>query len=421
MSSTIKIPRQDITLTHLPNGLRLVHRLTPKARTGIFGVAVRAGSADEMPGEFGLAHFVEHTIFKGTERRSSWHIINRMEAVGGELNAFTTKEETVVYSIFPSGAAARAAELIADLVRNSRFPDKELEKERNVVADEIDSYLDSPADAVFDDFEDLLFAGRGVGHNILGSRHTLDSFNSQSCSRWLHRFYVPENMVVFYSGAQSADRIATLTEKYFGSMTSVGTPVRPETGSSIGTGAAFSRHKAIDSHQTHCVTGIEVPGLYSDTRHAVALLANLTGGPGMNSLLNVALRERRGLVYSVETSTSMFTDCGMMAVYFGCDPEDTSRCAELTREVFRHIASGKLSDSRIEKAKKQYIGQIILASDNRESNILTAARTTLFRGKPSNLESTAEAIKAVRSYELQTLAEEFSERCCSLTLGPEIV
>lgn len=416
--SSIKIPRQDVELLRLANGLRIVHRRTPNARSGILGVAVRAGSADEGPDEYGLAHFVEHTIFKGTQRRSSWHIINRMEAVGGELNAFTTKEETVIYSIFPSGGAARAAELIADLVCNSRFPSAELEKERNVVADEIDSYLDSPADAVFDDFEDMLFAGRGVGHNILGTRQTLAGFDSAACSSWLRRFYVPSNMVLFYSGAQSAARIAALAAKYFGSMAPGEAARRPEAAMASSSGP-FSKHKIIDSHQNHCVTGIEVPGLYSDERHSVALLANLTGGPGMNSLLNVALRERRGLVYSVETSTSMFSDCGMMAVYFGCDPEDSKRCSALTLDVFRSIADGKLSASRIEKAKKQYIGQIILASDNRENNILAAARTTLFRGAPSSIEATAEAIQSVSADGLRMLAADFADRASSLTFGPE--
>ena len=290
----MKIPRQEITLTTLSNGLRLVHCHTPKAHSGIFGVAVRAGSADERPDEAGLAHFVEHTIFKGTSKRSSWHIINRMEAVGGELNAFTTKEETVVYSIFPAGAAQRAAELISDLVSNSRFPDAELDKERNVVADEIDSYLDSPSDAVFDDFEDLMFSGRGVGHNILGTRETLAGFDSTACAGWLRRFYVPGNMVAFYSGSQNAGRISAMVEKYFGTMENTAIPQRIETAGSEKKRDAFNVRKTIDSHQAHCVTGIEVPGLYSDSRHAVSLLTNLTGGPGMNSLLNVALRERRG-------------------------------------------------------------------------------------------------------------------------------
>ncbi len=416
----MKIPRQEITLTTLSNGLRLVHCHTPKAHSGIFGVAVRAGSADERPDEAGLAHFVEHTIFKGTSKRSSWHIINRMEAVGGELNAFTTKEETVVYSIFPAGAAQRAAELISDLVSNSRFPDAELDKERNVVADEIDSYLDSPSDAVFDDFEDLMFSGRGVGHNILGTRETLAGFDSTACAGWLRRFYVPGNMVAFYSGSQNAGRISAMVEKYFGTMENTAIPQRIETAGSEKKRDAFNVRKTIDSHQAHCVTGIEVPGLYSDSRHAVSLLTNLTGGPGMNSLLNVALRERRGLVYSVETSSSMFTGCGMMAVYFGCDPEDSIRCSQLTRDVFRQIADGGLSASRIEKAKKQYIGQIILASDNRENNILAAARTTLFRGAPSNLAATAEAINAVNSAQLRVLAEDFAENSSSLTFGPEI-
>ncbi|MGN1285568.1 MAG: M16 family metallopeptidase, partial [Bradyrhizobium sp.] len=222
---------------------------------GYVGVAVRVGARDEAPDDFGLAHFVEHTIFKGTLRRRAWHIINRMEAVGGELNAYTTKEETVIYSAFPGNNPRRAAELIADLVANSQFPAAELEKEREVVADEIDSYLDTPSEAVYDDFEDLMFAGSSLGHNILGTSQALESFDSDRCRRYLRRWYVPQNMVVFYAGSMSADRVFGVLEQAFAAVEGP-KPQRPA--QTVPDYHPFEVHKAIDSHQAHTIMGARV-------------------------------------------------------------------------------------------------------------------------------------------------------------------
>lgn len=414
----MKISGQDYTLRVLENGLKIVHLLSPRSCSGIFGIAVRAGSRDERPGEYGLAHFVEHTIFKGTRRRSSWHIINRMEAVGGELNAYTTKEETVVYSIFPNGTAPRAIELIADLVKESRFPEREIDKEREVVADEIDSYLDTPSEAVFDDFEELLFKGHPVAHNILGTRENLQSFTPETCRRYLHDYYTASNMVAFYCGPQSADRITGHIRKYFGDMTATPRPTDPATG--IFTPAPPARiHKDIDSHQAHTVAGICAGSVFSSERFAIALLANISGGPGMNSLLNVEMREKRGLVYSVETSTSMFSDCGMFAVYFGCDPDDTDRCLHIMNKVFAGIADGsELNARKLSQAKKQYIGQLQIASENRENSILSAARSTLYLGRPATVAEVSAAIDAVDAESVRSIAARM-QSAAILTFGPK--
>ena len=214
----------------LPNGLRLVCRRT-QSNADYFGVAINVGSRDETPSTYGLAHFVEHTIFKGTSRRHASHIINRMEAVGGELNAFTTKEETNVYSAFPHGNAARAVELIADLVKNSVFPERELAKEREVVRDEIDSYLDVPSEAVFDSFEDEFYAGSQLGHNILGLSANLDSFTPDVCRRYIESYYTADRMVAYYSGRMPAERVFRLVERHFSDVAPSGTPmVRIEIG-----------------------------------------------------------------------------------------------------------------------------------------------------------------------------------------------
>lgn len=396
-----------------PAGLRMVHLHVKGGTVGYCGVAVKVGSRDESAQ--GLAHFVEHTIFKGTGKRSSWHIINRMEAVGGELNAYTTKEETVVYSAFPSGNLSRAAELIADLVCNSQFPERELEKEREVVADEIDSYLDTPSEAVFDDFEDLLFAGNSIGHNILGSRTALDTFTSDMCRDYLHRWYVPGNMVVFYAGAQSPDRVFAQLEKAFAPLSGA-VPVRMEGIPPVI--RPFAMHKEIDSHQCHTVVGARTGGFDAPERYSLALLTNILGGPGMNSLLNVALRERRGLVYSVEASTGIFSDCGEFVVYYGCDPDDNERCRKLVESTIASVADGYMTSRRLEAAKKQYLGQLIIASENMENRILGIAHQLLFRGYVIPSSEVAEAIKAVTPEEIATLASTFTSPSY-LTLGPK--
>lgn len=391
------------SLITLPGGMRLVHLHLRSAGSGIFGISVRAGSADEQCGKEGLAHFVEHTIFKGTRKRSSWHIINRMEAVGGELNAFTSKEETVVYSIFPSGNAPRAIELIADLATNSQFPEHELEKEREVVIDEINSYLDTPSEAIFDDFEEEAFRGCPLAHNILGDADSVRKLTGADCRKFLSDNYRSENIVAFYSGPQSPAQIESLVAKYFSSLP-VGPKIITSADASAVKYADFELSRRLDIHQTHAVLGTVTPGIADPNRHAVSLFANIIGGPGMNSLLNVELRERRGLVYSVEATTSMYTLCGLLTVYFGCDSEDIGRCRDICRRVFRSIADGKFTGRHLDKAKKQYLGQLAIASENRENRIMAAARAASFRGEVASLEMTAEAIHSVTLNEIQALA-----------------
>jgi len=392
-----------------PSGLRMVHLHVPGCAVGYCGVAVRVGSRDEGDSHRGLAHFVEHTIFKGTVRRSPWHIINRMETVGGELNAYTTKEETVVYSVFPSGNLPRAAELIADLICNSRFPDRELDKEREVVADEIDSYLDTPSEAVFDDFEDLMFAGSDLGHNILGTREALATFTSATCREYLARWYVPGNMVVFYAGNLSDERVFAALERAFAAVSGAA-PMRCNVTPAVL--PPFDVHKTIDSHQCHTIVGARVGGIDAPDRYVLALLTNILGGPGMNSLLNVALRERRGLVYSVEASTGIFSDCGSLAVYYGCDPDDNALCRSLVTDTFRSVADGYINVRRLDRAKKQYLGQLIVSSENLENRILGIARQTLFRGHATTADEVIEAIRSVAPSQIASLAAALSRTSC---------
>lgn len=366
----------EISYAVLGNSLRVVTRRngSPVAH---FGVAINAGSRDERPGEYGLAHFVEHTIFKGTRRRRAWHILNRMELVGGELNAYTTKEETMLYSTFPAGNLERAADLIADLVEDSQFPAVEIDRERLVVADEIDSYLDVPAEGIFDDFEDLIFAGSPLGHNILGNEKELEGFSTDVCRGYLTRFYTPGEMVVFYSGPETSAKVLRTVEKCFRSLTRPDTPRGREVPVVV---PEFDQERQIDSHQAHTVMGARVPGMLDSGRYAMALLTNMLGGPGMNSLLNVALRERRGLVYTIDAGTTMMSDTGLFTIYFGCDREDVGRCRRLVNNVIGDIADKGVTPSKLAEAKKQYLGQLAVASVNTEQNALSMARSTLYRG-----------------------------------------
>ncbi len=405
--------KEIFTYTTLPSGLKMVYH-REDAMVEYCGLAVNAGSRDESQSEFGLAHFVEHTIFKGTLRRRAWHIINRMEAVGGELNAYTTKEETMVYSVFPTGNLSRAAELIFDLAANSLFPDIELDKEREVVADEINSYLDTPSEAVFDDFEDLIFAESQLGHNILGSADTVAKLTSADCQRYLRRYYIPGNMVFFYSGPTPqavVERLAARLSSMLPSANGVrNTRVIPPIVK------PFVTSHGVGSHQAHTVIGARLPGMYDIDRQALALLTNILGGPGMNSLLNVSLRERRGLVYSVDASTAIFTDAGLFTVYFGCDPEDNDRCVKLTLREMAHLAETPMSERALAKAKKQFLGQLTVGSENREQLVLGSARATLYYGQALTPSQVYDRVMQVTPDRLLTLAQTIASTPSILTL-----
>lgn len=389
-----------ITLERLQNGLPVVFVSSTNA-VGWAGVAIDAGSRDEARGEYGLAHFVEHTIFKGTRLKRAWQINSRMERVGGELNAYTTKETTMLYSVFPQSHLDRALELIGDLVTGSVFPALELDRERQVVLEEAASYLDSPADAIYDDFENLLFAGSGLGHNILGTEDDVRGFTTADCRRFVDRQYGSGAMSLFVVGNYRPEQVLRLAEKHFASLSTAAhrrrQPVPPVT-------AAERVTRQLGLHQAHTLVGARVGSMYDDGRHALALLNNIIGGPGMNSLLNVELRERRGYVYSVESSLTSYTDCGALLIYFGCDVDRVERVLAVVGRVIDRLASERLSERRLDALKRQYCGQLLVASDNTELTALNAGRCLLYYGKVEPMESTIERLRAVTADELRDLA-----------------
>lgn len=390
-----------VTLTTLTNGLRVVAMQLPGSRVDYFGVNVNAGSRDDPEDAFGMAHMVEHTIFKGTDRHRSSYIINRMEAVGGELNAYTTKEETVVYTIAPAGNLRRSAGLVAELIACSVFPHDEVEREREVVVDEIRSYLDTPADAVIDDFEELSFRHPALAHNVLGSEESVRDISSERLREFLNTHYVPERMVVFYCGPKDAEYVVREVDRHFSSLRHHSPAVIRQVAEF---NPQFDTVHNLDLHQTHTIIGAPTCNALSPDRYALLLMTNILGGPGMNSMLNVELREKRGLVYSVDASATLLSDCGMLQIYFGCDKSDLGKCIHHVHGAIRRLADGYLSPTRLERAKRQYLGQLTVAAENAEGRALGLGRSVQLYGTPPSPDAVAEAIHAVTAADIERAA-----------------
>jgi len=396
----------------LPNGLRLVH-ITTTSQVAWCGLAVNAGSRDEQEGHYGLAHFVEHTIFKGTTHRRAWHILNRMERVGGELNAYTTKEGTMLYSVFPQEHLARAVDLLADLVQWSVFPQEELDRERDVVLEEAASYRDTPSDAVYDDFEDLLLAGSELGHNILGRKEDLEQLTREDCMRYLKTLYVPNNMAFFSVGPERPERVFCIAEKCLGGMSHA---MMPRHRTSPQAAPPFKRVIQIGTHQAHTIVGARVPDMGHPLRHSLMLLNNILGGPGMNSLLNVELRERRGYVYTVESTLTLLSDCGWMEIYLGCDPDDVKSSLRVIERITHRLSNELLPERRLEAYKKQYCGQLLVAADSVEFLAMRAGRGLLYHGSVATVEDTIASIQAVTPQDIaQAAAYLETDKLSSLT------
>lgn len=390
-------------LSHtLPNGLRLVH-LPSDSPVSYCGFAVNAGTRDESPEEHGLAHFVEHLLFKGTEKRRAWHILNRMENVGGELNAYTTKEETFVYSIFLEEHFQRAMELQADLVFHSVFPPHEVEKEKDVILDEINSYLDSPSELIFDDFENILFDGHDLGHNILGDESSLARFDSATGRDFMRRFYTPSNLLFFSMGRIRFEQIIRWAEELVSEIPAA-TPAtcRQQPGNYVP--RLVKEQK--DTHQAHVLLGSRSFSMFDDRRIPFFLLNNLLGGPGMNSRLNVALREKHGLVYNVESNVTSYTDTGVASIYFGTDPKNKEKALRLIDQELDDLCQHPLSPRALDAAKKQLKGQLGVSTDNREGLFLGLGKSFLHYNKYDSLPEVFAQIDEVSAEAVLEVARE---------------
>lgn len=386
----------------LKNGLRLIHKPTQSA-VSYCGFTINAGTRDEEEAYSGLAHFVEHTIFKGTTHRRASHILNRMEVVGGELNAYTAKEETVVYSVFPGAHLSRAMQLLGDLIADSQFPEKELSKEREVVADEINSYRDTPSELIYDEFESALFEGCSLGRNILGNVESLHAMTSAVARQFLTDHYTPGNMVFFFMGATPFSQVQHLAERYLGDLSR---PTKELPRILKPAAAPFSKTLCLDTHQSHVIIGARAYDLFDKRRRVLLLLNNILGGPGMNSVLNVTLREKRGYVYTVESSVTSYTDTGLFAIYFGTDHRYTQPCIDLVKKELRRLREQRLSPARLAAAKRQFIGQIEVSTDNSENVALALGKSFLRYGHFDSLAEIAEQIESITSDNLLEVAND---------------
>ena len=432
----------------LDNGLRIIH-LPSDSQVVYCGYQINAGTRNEKPGEEGLAHFCEHVTFKGTERRKAWHILNCLESVGGDLNAYTNKEGTVYYSAILKEHIARAVDLLSDIVFHSVYPQAEIDKEVEVICDEIESYNDSPAELIYDEFENILFKGLPLGHNILGTAEQVRSFKTEDALRFTRKLYRPDNAIFFAYGDIDFKKLVKLIQKALGECPkgrelacsadckSAETPTEERIAEETPTGetpteemeAGDANHKVQSSklnvqskvagqtivmqkntHQAHVMIGTRAYDVNDDRRMPLYLLNNMLGGPGMNAKLNLALREHNGLVYTVESTMVSYGDTGTWSIYFGCDEHDVKRCLRLVRKELDKFMQKPLSDAQLKAAKKQIKGQIGVACDNRENFALDFGKSFLHYGWEKNVDRLYEQVDEITAAQIQAVAQELFDK-----------
>ena len=397
----------------LNNGLRIIH-LPNNSKIAYCGYQIKAGTRNEKPGDEGLAHFCEHVTFKGTQTHTSTAIINKLESVGGDLNAFTNKEDTVFYSAIPVEHFSKAVDVLSDIVFYSIFPQAEIDKEVEVICDEIESYNDSPAELIYDEFENLVFKGHPLGHNILGSADRVRGFATADAMRFTQQYYRPDNAIFFVYGNIDFKRLVKTLEKLTPKQLQenvvdealvVANGKLPE--------LTILNH---DTHQAHVMIGNRAYSATHPLRIPLYLLNNMLGGPGMNARLNVILRERRGLVYSVESSMVCYGDTGLWAVYFGCDPHDVNRCVRLVKGEFKRLMEKPLPEKTLAAAKRQIKGQLAVACDNNENFAIDFGKSFLHFGDEKDIEKLYQKIDAVTAEQIQQVAKEIFDKDSLATL-----
>ena len=452
----------------LDNGLRIIH-LPSDSKVVYCGYQINAGTRNEEPGEEGLAHFCEHVTFKGTERRKAWHILNCLESVGGDLNAYTNKEGTVYYSAILKEHIARAVDLLSDIVFHSVYPQAEIDKEVEVICDEIESYNDSPAELIYDEFENILFKGSPLGHNILGTAEQVRAFKTEDALRFTRKLYRPDNAIFFAYGDIDFKKLVKLIQKALGECPkgrelacsadlqsaetpteeriaeetpteeriAEETPTEERIAEETPTGetpteemeAGDANHKVQSSkfnvqskvagqtivmqkntHQAHVMIGTRAYDVNDDRRMPLYLLNNMLGGPGMNAKLNLALREHNGLVYTVESTMVAYGDTGTWSIYFGCDEHDVKRCLRLVRKELDKFMQKPLSDAQLKAAKKQIKGQIGVACDNRENFALDFGKSFLHYGWEKNVDRLYEQVDEITAAQIQAVAQELFDK-----------
>ncbi len=379
----------------LASGLRIVHKESNSAVSHC-GIMIDTGSRDEQDHEHGIAHFIEHVIFKGTTKRKAFHILSRMDNVGGDMNAYTTKEETCVYASFLPEYYGRAIELFSDILFNSVFPEKEIEKEKDVVYDEITSYLDTPWEQIVDDFEDQLFAGHALGRNILGTPKSLEELKREDIFNFIRRNYKPENMVLCSVGKISMKRIIRMAEKHFDTGNTYDNAIErtPVNG-------YYPEKQIIDrnSFQTHVVVGNRAFSWEDKRRTTLALLTNYLGGPAMNTRLNMAIREKHGITYNIEAQYTPYSDTGVFYVYMGMDPVNAEKALRLLHREFDKTRTKTPGTTQLHIAKKQFKGQMAIAQESNLNEMLSMAKSMLLRNRVDSIEELHEKINSITAIE----------------------
>lgn len=388
----------------LSNGIRVVH-IPTASQVCYCGLVINTGSRDEQDDEHGMAHFIEHTIFKGTKKRRAYHILNRLDEVGGELNAYTTKEETTVHASFLVHDFERATELIADMVFNSVFPERELEKEKVVIADEIASYMDSPSESIFDEFEEQVFASSSLGHNILGSVESIATFDEKRIRHFMSRCYNTDQMVFSVLGDIKEDKVLRMAEKYFGHIEPnirCYQRVRQDDEMKV-------VHNRVnkETYQGHVLLGGRAPGVFENNRFAMVVLNNILGGPCMNSRLSLLLRERNGIGYNVETNYTPFSDIGLFTIYFGTDTSNIERSLRIVKRELERICTTPFTDSQMRKIIRQIKGQVLMSTVNGESTMLSVGRSAIFYDSVDGVDELVANLDKISSADIMSAAEVF--------------
>lgn len=395
---------EEFTTYTLPNGIRGIHRQVKGAAVAHCALIVGAGTRDEATHEFGLAHLTEHALFKGTEKRKAWQVNCRLENLGGELNAFTTKEDTTVHATVLKGDFGKAVELIADVVFRSTFPDRELEREKEVIIDEINTYKDAPAELIYDTFEDLVFEGSELGHNILGRKASLMRYTGDSVRQFVRRTYTTDQMVFSSIGSFSAKTAEAYARRYLADFTA--SSRSDERRATLPLQTPFDRTIMRHTHQTHCILGARAYDLQDEKRLPLSLLINRLGGPCANSILNVEVREKHGLTYNIEANYTPYSDAGVVAIYFSSDHHHTDDCLELIHKELQQLRTTPFTARQLAMAKRQFIAQMAISCENKENYILGAGKAILSHGEMDTMEEAYRKIQALTAFQLQEVAEE---------------
>lgn len=407
----------EYTILELENGIRIIHKLV-KSEVAHCGFIINTGSRDENIEENGITHFIEHAIFKGTEKRKAYHILNRIDNVGGEINAFTTKEQTSIYASFTKPYFERALELLTDILFNSIYPEAELKKEKDVIIDEINSYLDTPYEQIYDDFEELIFKDHSLGRNILGTIDSVTKIDRIKILNFIKKNYLTNQIVFSVVGDIPFSKIEKLCKKYLNQI-----PQKTKETKRI----PFKNYQPIqkeikkDVYQTHCVIGNVAYGSHHKNKKGFILLNNILGGPAMNSRLNIGIREKYGFTYNIESSYTTFSDIGLFHIYLGTDQKYIDKSVKLVHRELKILRDKKISSSQLYKAKQQIIGQIALSEENNCNIMLGMGKSVLLYNRVDSLKETYNKIYAITQEELLEIANEVfdKKKLSSLLFSPK--